>query len=75
MYALGVERLPLIVAWRDDGGMAAAATKCPLPAWWTLSKSSDRPKRRQWPEGLKRQIVAEAFGAGLVGFDCGGAMT
>jgi transposase len=62
--ALGEERLPLIVAWRDDRGMARTGTEVSTTTVADTKRSTNTSKRRQWSEALKRQIVAETRQAG-----------
>jgi transposase len=44
--------------------MAATATEVSTTGVVDTKPSSDRPKRRQWPEALRRQIVAETLEPG-----------
>src|SRR4029077_3809358 len=57
------ERLPLIVSWRDDWRMRAAANEVSTNG--IVDTKQSRPaRRRDWPEELKRQMVAETLEAG-----------
>ena len=55
MQALGEERLPLRADWRNDRRMAELAEQVSISG----SVDTKQPKRRQYSEGLKRQMVAE----------------
>ena len=54
----------MVIAWRDDWGMAATAAEVSTTGLVDAKRSSDRRKRRQWPEALKRGIVAETLEPG-----------
>src|ERR1700731_4704741 len=44
--------------------MAVTANEVSTTGLVDAKRSSSRPKRRQWPEGLKRRIVAETLAPG-----------
>src|SRR5487761_844490 len=44
--------------------MAATAKEVSTTGLVDAKRSSKRPQRRQWPEGLKRRIVAETLAPG-----------
>ena len=62
---VGEERLPLIAYWADDrrmsNGSDQVSTKTLVD---TERKSPSVGQRREWPEALKRQMVAETLEPG-----------
>jgi transposase len=59
-----VGRLPLIAAWRDDRGMVATEMEVSTTGLVDTKRRGRTGRRRQWPEALKRRIVAETLEPG-----------